>query len=116
MSYPRKFGKLLEVTLSDVEQPDYVWITYAVCACSEDSCGWGGWIIDGVFAKSVDKQNPTATGDKPLPADDVQKCPRCGKDLFRTEASIRFVPSTDQTRPEGTPGVDYDVALIEYNK
>ena len=38
MAFPRKFKHLLEIELKDVETPDYVWITYAVCAVEKDAC------------------------------------------------------------------------------
>jgi len=52
MGFPRKFKALLETKLNDVESPDYLWLTYAVCAMSTDACGWGGWIVDGAFKKT----------------------------------------------------------------
>ena len=78
MPYPRKFKKLLEMELKDVKVPDYVWLTYAVCATERESCGWGGWIIEAAFERSRD------VGANLLPAVDEHLCPRCGKKLFRT--------------------------------
>ena len=112
MPFPKKFKTLLESELKDVEIPDYVWLTYAVCALERDSCGWGGWIIEGAFKKSA-VQNATSTGDKLLNAADEQICPRCGKGLYRTAASVRYEPSKDQTRPL-VPDVDYEVLPLEY--
>ncbi len=114
MGFPRKFKALLETKLNDVESPDYLWLTYAVCAMSTDACGWGGWIVDGAF-KKTDEKHPTGTGDKLLNTACEAKCPQCGKDLFRTEASVRYEPSEDQTPVHGLPGVDYDVSPIEYD-
>ncbi|HNS21083.1 MAG TPA: hypothetical protein PKH24_11325 [Sedimentisphaerales bacterium] len=98
MPFPRKFKHLLEIELNDVETPDYVWITYAVRAVEKDGCCWAGWMIEAAFKKTPEG-HPTASGDKLLPAMNNQVCPRCGKTLFRTEASLRMVPSTDQEPP-----------------
>ena len=112
MDYPRKYQSLLEIRLGDVPTPDYVWLVYAVCAGSEDSCGWGGWMIEGAFEKS-DEHQTTGTGDTLIHAQDEQVCPNCGRETFRTEASVRMVPSEDQGRPL-EPGKDYEVIPIEY--
>ena len=113
MPFPKKFKKLLETSFNDIELPDYAWLTYAVCGCHKDSCGWGGWVIDSVFAKDGLK-NSEGTKDKSLPIMDDLDCPICKKPLFRTEVNIRFVPSEDQKPVHGIPGVDYEVAPIEY--
>lgn len=116
MSFPAKYRHLLELTLKDLEAPDYAWLTYAVCALTEDSCGWGGWIIEGVFKKTEDR-HPTGTGDKALPnGDGCQTCPQCAHQLFRTSASIRMTPSEDQRPVHGVPGVDYEVTEMEYSE
>ena len=112
MPYPRKFKSLLESKLKDVEIPDYIWLTYAVCATEKDSCGWGGWIIEAAFKKSKNK-HATSTGDKLLNAADKQICPQCGKELFRTAASVRYEPSKDQARSL-VQGFDYEVVPLEY--
>lgn len=39
MGFPKKFKHLLEIKLKDLEFPDYAWLSYAVCANYEDSCG-----------------------------------------------------------------------------
>src|SRR5271155_549210 len=38
--FPDKFRALLETTEADLLVPDRVWISFAVCACEKDSCGW----------------------------------------------------------------------------
>lgn len=113
MPFPKKFRSLLETTIQDVEAPDYVWLTYAVCATEQDSCGWRGWMIEAAF-KEIGELCATRTGDRVLNAMDDQVCPRCGDPLFRTEASLRMVASEDQARPEGRRGVDYEVDPIDY--
>jgi hypothetical protein len=112
MPYPEKYRALLDLTLNDVEVPDYAWLTYAVCAVADDACGWGGWIIEGVF-KITGERYPTGTGDKLLPSADEQVCPQCGKPTFRTNASVRMEKSSDQTPVHGVPGVDYEVSEKE---
>ena len=107
MGFPRKFKDLLEITLECVEKPDYAFLTYAVCACEADSCGWGGWILEGAF-----KDDPTRQEwERALPGDYTQRCPNCGKDTFRTEATVELRPAEDQSRVE--IGTD-NVAEIEY--
>jgi hypothetical protein len=39
MAYPEKYRARLDLTLSEVEAPDYAWLTYAVCAVADDACG-----------------------------------------------------------------------------
>lgn len=114
MPFPMKFRHLLELTLNEVDVPDYAWLTYAVCGVTEDACGWNGWILESLF-KKTDKHYPTGTGDKSLPIDnEEQLCPRCRRQLFRTDATIRFERSADQTPIHGEPGVDYDTSPMEY--
>lgn len=98
MAFPRKFQHLLEIELKDVQAPDYVWLTYAVCATEAESCGWGGWMIDAAFKKTGERHPPDA-GDKVLPAVMNQTCPECGRTMFRTAASIRMTPSKHQSEP-----------------
>jgi len=107
MPFPRKFKPLLDIELEDVEVPDHAWITYAVCGGHQDSCGWGGWILEA--ALQGDAANPRI-----LPSADPLLCPRCGKDLFRTGAALRMVPSQDQRPPHGYLGVDYEVVPMEF--
>ena len=112
MPFPRKFRERLESTLQDVQRPDYLWLVYAVCGVEKDSCGWEGWVTDGVFQATTER-HPSSTGDKPLPQMD-DKCPRCSKQLFRTSAALRFDVSNDQRSPYGEPSKDYQVAPIKY--
>jgi hypothetical protein len=89
MTFPAKYRALLELTARDVEEPDYAWLTYAVCGLTEAACGWHGWILAALF-KRTEEQFPTGTGDKRLEGDYSEACPRCGGALFRTEMSVRF--------------------------
>ncbi len=102
MAFPLKFKSLLETTAKDIELPKTVWVTYAVCAVEQDSCAWGGWILESI--KSVNGE---------LIADTDQTCPQCGKQMFRTAASVKMEPSKDQI-PDLIPGQDYEVTPMEY--
>lgn len=114
MAFLRKFKHLHDLDRGDIEAPDYVWLVYAVCAVSSEGCGWGGWMIEVAF--KVDGQNhATGTGDKVLPAVDEQRCPRCGRETYRTGADLRLVPSEEQKRSLEA-GVDYEVIPIEYDE
>lgn len=115
MALPAKFRHLLELTAADVESPDYVLLTYAVCAVTKESCGWGGWMIEAAF-KSDGKKHPTGTGDRLVSAADEQICPRCGGETFRTEVTLRFEPSLDQSWPRLRTGIDYDESPMEYEE
>lgn len=88
MGFNKKFKHLLELELKDVEVPDYVIMTYAVCAVEREACGWGGWMIEAAFKRTEKKDWPTGTGDKLVETFDLQLCPRCGRETFRTDASI----------------------------
>jgi hypothetical protein len=103
MAFPRKFKHLLEIELQDVTAPDEVILTYAVCAVEKGSCGWGGWYIECAFSKG-----------KLINAMDEQICPRCGKPLYRTGASVRFESSKNQTFMY-QEGVNYESDAIEYD-
>jgi hypothetical protein len=90
----RKFGKsyrtLRETKSSEVKLPDRVWFSFAVCG----SCGWNGWIVDGLFAKAKKSQQKTDRRKGILrymgntavlrDADTEQTCPICNEQLFRT--------------------------------
>ena len=101
MRFPRKFQRMLEIKLDDVERPDEVWLTYAVCACFHDSCAWHGWIVESVARKG-----------ELLPADTHQQCPQCSKETFPTAARLRLVPSRNRTQ-EAREDEDW-VTEIEY--
>jgi len=86
VAYPRKFKSLLETKKGEVEEPVEVWLAYAVCGIDERSCGRSGWILESAIAKSGQ-----------LPADTKQICPSCGKETFRTEVSVKYEQSKDQS-------------------
>ncbi len=105
MCFPRKFKKRLELKSTDVVLPNEVWVTYSVCGCDPDACGWEGWILESAAKKSgKKKQQLYVLGDN---------CPQCGKNLFRTAATLRFTVSKNQV-PDLVPGVDYRVARAKY--
>ena len=110
MGFPRKFKDLLETELSDVEQPDYACLSYYVCACEEDSCGWGGWRLEAAFKKDGREHN-SWTGDRVLPSDSSTKCPRCRRPLFGTEASIKV----EAAGPFPPAIFEYEVLPMEYD-
>ena len=106
MSFPVKFKDLLEKKKGSVEPFEGAWITWAVCGCEDDSCGWEGWILEDVFKKNEGKI-------KHLPSQTDQICPRCSKELFRTEVQYKVRLDEDQT-PERIEGIDYESAPITY--
>ncbi len=106
-AFPLKFKPLLEIKKEDIATPSHVWVTYCVCAVDKNSCGWGGWTLEAVFSKPESK-----AGENILPSQDEQRCPKCGGETFRTEASHRFDLSENQKRPQ--PEIDYDIKLMEY--
>ena len=79
--------RLQNLTNSDVYLPDYAILTYAVCAIDENGCGWGGWLLEGAFATSDAKDGILANGDHPLPSIDLQICPNCRGEVFRTDTA-----------------------------
>ena len=46
MAFPAKFRHLLELTADDLDMPDYLWLTYAVCAVT--------MVTYHLFAKATD--------------------------------------------------------------
>jgi len=92
---PRKYP---EITLSDVDRPDYSWLTYSVCVGGKRSCGWEGWILEAIYQKDPELKQET-NRDKLLPSDSSYRCPRCRNSLYRTGAQLRFEVSEDQSFP-----------------
>jgi hypothetical protein len=90
---------LTNTSFLNVEKPDYVCLTYAVCRIGKESCGWGGWIIEAAFKINKNKRSNTVTGDKLVLSDSTQRCPVCGKMLFRTDVSGKYDYSLDQPFP-----------------
>ena len=85
----QKYSKMKKIGISDVDLPDFCHLCYAVCAGKEDSCGWGGWMLEGNFKKSNVQFNKRVFGH-PLPAVSLQICPNCRGELFRTDAYVRM--------------------------
>ena len=73
--------------VGQVTAPDYAVLTFAVCTISENACGWGGWLLEGAFALSEDKSGILANGDNPMPSVNLQICPNCRGELFRTDTA-----------------------------
>ena len=105
MPFPRKFKELLES--SPAELPDHVWLSYCVCGCLPESCGWRGWVIEGVSRVTADGHG------KILESNDYGRCPKCGNQLFRTE-EVQFVRSPNQPQPTMQPGIDYEIVPTTY--
>jgi hypothetical protein len=86
----RRYRALRETKSSEVKLPDRVWLAFAIC----DSCGWNGWIVDGLFAKAKKSEQKTDQRKGILrymhntavlrDADTEQTCPVCSEQLFRT--------------------------------
>lgn len=95
MPFPEKYRTLIELQDDQVTVPDFVWLSYAVCAVEEDSCGWRGWIIESAW-KGVGKNR------QQVEADTEQCCPVCGKRLYRTAVEKQF-----QLNPTGGPKLEY---------
>ena len=113
MAFPRKFKELLETELDDVNVPDYLMLTYAVCGCFSDSCGWAGWIIEGALQKTKERYS-TGTGGKLLPADYEQRCPKCGKSTFRTGASIVMEPTPNPSKYKSLLAMEFKSDPMTY--
>ena len=111
--FPKKFKKLIEIQKNDIDNPDYIFLTYAVCAVQADSCGWGGWVIEAAYQKS-DKKYQTSTGDKLLPTCYCDVCPKCGNQLFRTDACILLEPSQKEISSLLIK-MDYQQVPIQYD-
>ena len=107
MGFPRKFKHLLEIDREDMPPPKQVILTYSVCATHRDACEWQGWILEAAFNTS----EVTCGPDHLLPSNYSSKCPRCGSDLFGTDASYRFDPSSQQKLLP----FDFETAPMEYD-
>lgn len=83
-------ARLENLTADDLKVPDYAVLTFAVCTVSDDGCGWGGWLLEGVFEISSEKNGLMRNGDHGLSTADKQICPRCGETLFRTDSAQVF--------------------------
>jgi hypothetical protein len=99
MAFPRKFRALIETEEDQATTPDYVWLSFAVCATEEDSCGWGGWIIESAW-KSQD--NDVQKVEVEVEADTEQRCPRCNKLLYRTGVEKQY-----QLNPDAGPKITF---------
>ncbi|HBA88073.1 MAG TPA: hypothetical protein DCZ75_08835 [Geobacter sp.] len=106
MAITEETRNLRNTRLSDVDLPDSAWLTYAVCAGESDSCGWGGWIIDSLVSDRMGKG---------LSIHERHLCPKCGKDLFKTGASVKFIPSDDQSENLAA-GVVYETIPMEMSR
>lgn len=82
--------KLMDRTVDDVIVPDYVVLTFAVCATDPDACGWGGWLLEGAMRISAEKTGRLQNGDDSIPAVTLQICPNCRGELFRTDTAQVF--------------------------
>jgi hypothetical protein len=105
MPFPEKFRALIELTEGQVTVPDFVYLSYGVCAVEEDSCGWVGWIIEDTTKRTGDREVT-------VEADTEQRCPMCGKLVFRTEVLKRFRLEPEWSRGE----IDYEIAPITFAK
>jgi hypothetical protein len=85
MPFPEKFRSLIELSEKRLIVPDFLWLSYAVCAVQEDSCGWQGWILE-----SVEKGDMESKGTQ-VSADTEQRCPVCNLPLYRTGVEKQFV-------------------------
>lgn len=108
MAFPEKFRALIELKEEQVTVPDYVWLSYAVCATEDDSCEWQGWIIESAWKVVGDERKEIE-----VEADAEQHCPRCGKQLYRTGVEKQF-----QLNPHAGPKITfpYRTTPIKYSK
>jgi hypothetical protein len=103
MRIRKRYQALIEDGPSRI--PGFAWIVFAVCAVGDDACGWAGWIVDELCA-GVPHEDASVSGCELLPADYSEKCPQCGKQLFRTAFERRLEASPDQT-PVFREGVNF---------
>lgn len=71
-----------------VAKPSHVWVTYALCATEDASCGWAGFMLEAVFADESSEKRTRESASE-------QRCPRCGRTTFRTAVTFRFDLSAD---------------------
>ena len=94
MPFPEKFRALIEVREDQVTIP-----ALAILRClrgRRGACGWGGWIIESAW-KTMGESSKEA-----VKADTEQRCPVCGKQVFRTEVEKQF-----RFNPDAGPKMDY---------
>jgi hypothetical protein len=64
------------------DYPKTAYLAYVVCGPEKGHCGWIGWIIESVYSKDIadiiKNRDPNV-----LPAASNQKCPQCGKIVYR---------------------------------
>ncbi len=86
--YDKKFFALIDQAEEAARgsEPDYVFLTFSVCAGEPISCGWKGWLLEAAFRKSGVRLN-TSTGDETVPIIDNQICPSCKNMVFRSGLS-----------------------------
>ncbi len=89
LTLEQKHSQLKDTKISDVDLPDFCFLCYAVCAGKKNSCGWGGWLLDGTF-KSSDVQFNKKVFGRVLPNVSMQICPNCRGELYRTDAYVRM--------------------------
>jgi hypothetical protein len=94
MPFPEKFRALIELRENQVTVPDYVWLSYGVCAVEEDSCGWRGWIIESAWKLTGGDRHEVE-----VEADAEQRCPLCG---YRTGVEKQF-----RLNPDAGPKITY---------
>ena len=106
MSFPEKFRALIETREDQIIIPDYLWLSFAVCAVDDDSCGWTGWILESAWKSVEGREDEVA-------ADTGQRYPQCGKDLYRTAVEKQF-----RWNPHAGPKISYpyETAPIRFHK
>lgn len=77
------------IDLPQDKLPGAVLVTYSLCLSPPERCGWGGWILEGVFASA---KGDTGLGLAALPCKTDQVCPSCTGELFRMENQYVFTP------------------------
>ena len=74
---------LRDIPLDQVDWPDYVVLSHAVCALDLTGCGWSGFLLEGAFQKDG-LIHSSGTADLVTPAITNQICPNCGGTVYRT--------------------------------